>query len=723
VVNHRSYAGLDYFASDKIAASMPSPLVSIITLSYNYGRYVGQAIESVLAQTYPHWELVVVDDASEDDSLDVVRRFDDPRIVVLPLSTHQGAAAAYNAAYARCRGKYLGTVDADDQYLPDKLARQVGLFESRPDLDIAGTWIVQIDAEGLETAGFNEAACNRPRDLNALDSWAGVDLLNHSSALIRKAAHDRVGGLNPQLDLAPDYELWLRFLTHGARFEVIPERLTKYRSHAANVSHTYDRREIWLQLCFLYAVHFAPLAVRRGRQDLLDHAWQRISSLVAEGGPGFRTFAFRRLAAFPLLSADYGTFRRRLLDEIEASQADAWSRVSRQPTPGRSVAASVRTTPAAPRLAIVDDFFPSLMTGFRIAEFNWYLEHLDCVVYSTNPDFTRVWADYAAVYPHLADRVRPFEASEAARSQLLYCVFLNNAFTALPLAEAHGLSLVFTLYPGGRFEFFSRHSDFMLSRLAHSPALRRIIVNQHATRDYLLEGGFLDPDRIQVIWGLPCQTAMAGAPLPKRPHWPAEKDTLDLCFAAYKYMSGGIDKGYDTFITAARRLASLDESFRFHVAGTFGPGDADLGGLGSRITFHGSQPAHQLAQFFAGMDMILSPNVRFRLSPGGFDGFPTGTCTEAALAGVVVLCTDPSGEHSRSPFVPGEDLCIVDANADAFVDTVMALRADPERLYAIGARGQARSREIYRQEGQLAPRMAVLSEYLERPIASAVMAS
>src|SRR5690349_21750474 len=99
-----------------------APLISIISLSYNYARYIGQAIQSVLAQTYPHWELVVVDDASEDESLEVVRRFDDPRIVVLPLASHQGASAAYNAAYARCRGQYLGTLDADDQYLPDKLA-------------------------------------------------------------------------------------------------------------------------------------------------------------------------------------------------------------------------------------------------------------------------------------------------------------------------------------------------------------------------------------------------------------------------------------------------------------------------------------------------------------------------------------------------------------------------------------------------------------------------
>ena len=702
--------------------SAAAPLISIISLSYNYARYIEQAIQSVLAQTYPHWELVVVDDASDDDSLEVVRRFDDPRIVVLPLAEHQGAAAAYNAAYARCRGKYLGTVDADDQYLPDKLARQVDMFEARPDLDVIGTWIVQIDADGREVDGRNASACNRPRDLNALDSWAGEDLLNHSSALIRKSTHDRVGGLNPQLDLAPDFELWLRFLAHGARFDVIPEPLTRYRSHSANVSHTHDSRELWLQLCFLYAIHFAPLAVRRGRQDLLERAWLRIAGVIAEGGLALRSAVFHHLSTFPLLSSDYQTFRRRLLAEIETTHGESWARVSRRPAAAGASAPVVSAPAAAPRLAIVDDYFPNLFTGFRIAEFNWYLEHMDCVVYSTNPDFARVWSDYAAVFPHLAHRVRPFDPEAVAQSELIYCVFLGNAFGVLRLAEERRIPLVFTLYPGAGFQFFHRPSDFMLSRLARSEAVRRIIVTQRATRDYLLESGFVRPEQLELIWGGPCQAAMAGKPLqlPRR-QWPDEKATLDVCFAAFKYMNGGVDKGYDTFIATARRLASLDDSFRFHVAGTFGPGDADLGTLGSRITFHGSQPAHRLPHFFAGMDMILSPNVRFRLRPGAFDGFPTGTCTEAALAGVAMLCSDPTGEHVGSPLVPGEDLCIVDANADAFVETVMSLRADPARLYRIGARGQARSREIYGVEGQLTPRVAVLTEVLSGP--GAVMAS
>lgn len=706
-----------------MTAPVSPPLVSIIILSYNYGRYIEQAIRSVLAQSYPHWQLVIVDDGSQDNSLEVIRRFDDPRLVVVPLETNHGACAAYNIAYGHCRGKYVGTLDADDLYAPDKLSRQVALLEAHPDLDVVGTWIVQIDADGRAVAGFNAAAANRPTDLNALDSWAHGDLLTHSSALIRKATHDRVGGLNTLLDLAPDFELWLRFLAHGARFALIHEQLTMYRNHPANVSHNHDRRELWLQLWFLFAAHFAPLLVRRGRQDLLAPAWSTLAMQMHWARAPLRLFLFQRLMQFALLPRGYEAFRTRMLSEIDAEHGDDWARLGAHTAsvaPGPS-AASTHPSPARPAgLSIVDDYFPNLVTGFRVAEFNWYLEHLDCVVYSTNPDFERLWAEYAAVYPHLANRVRPYDANRAADCALLYCVFLSNAYALLPLAEARGVPMIFTLYPGGGFELFQRPSDLMLSRLTHSPQVRRIILNQHVTRDYLLDGGFARPEQLALIWGVPTQTA-ATSDVPRR-RWPDEKATLDVCFAAMKYMPGGIDKGYDTFVSVARRLAALAPAFRFHVAGSCGPEDADLGDLGARVTFHGVQPAHRLSQFFSGMDLMISPNVRFQLRSGAFDGFPTGTCTEAALSGVAVVCTDPFDENGHGLFVPGEDICIVDADADAIVERVMALYAEPERLHRLAQRGQRRSREIYGINGQLAPRLALLNQHLSAAGAGGIVA-
>jgi glycosyltransferase involved in cell wall biosynthesis len=114
-------------------------------------------------------------------------------------------------------------------------------------------------------------------------------------------------------------------------------------------------------------------------------------------------------------------------------------------------------------------------------------------------------------------------------------------------------------------------------------------------------------------------------------------------------MQGGADKGYDTFVASARRLAELDPCFRFHVAGSFGPDDADLGALSQRITFHGTQPAHRLSEFFAGMDLIISPNVRFRLTPGGFDGFPRQSSDQESQGGDGVPASAAEVEAQSRP--------------------------------------------------------------------------
>ena len=422
---------------------------------------------------------------------------------------------------------------------------------------------------------------------------------------------------------------------------------------------------------------------------------------------------FRRLAQFPLLPRDYETFRARWLSEIESQYAGEWARLA---SPAAAPSGEFGPSPARParpasaRLSIVDDFFPNLVTGFRVAEFNWYLEHLDCAVYFDESGFR---PGVARLRGRLSAPGRPGATPRSgARRRLLvlYCVFLNNAYAMLPLAERRRLPLVFTLYPAGGFELFHRASDLMLSRLARSECLRRD--HRDAARHARLRAGRrLRPARSARadLGTADSRSRGSGAPPVARRQWPAEKTTLDVCFAALKYMRGGVDKGYDTFIASARRLAELDPCFRFHVAGSFGPDDVDLGALSQRITFHGIQPAHRLSAVLRRHGPHISPNVRFRLTPGGFDGFPTGTCTEAALNGVAVLCTDPFSENADRRFVPDEDLCIVDADPGAIVSRVMALRADPDRLHRLARRGQARCREIYGVEGQLAPRLSVLT--------------
>ena len=109
-----------------------APLISILLPSYNYGRYIGATIESVLAQTCGDFELIISDDASTDDSRDVIRRFQDPRIRYFEQPKNLGNIAHFARMYALCRGEFLAYIDSDDLWAPEKLARQLARRDGQP---------------------------------------------------------------------------------------------------------------------------------------------------------------------------------------------------------------------------------------------------------------------------------------------------------------------------------------------------------------------------------------------------------------------------------------------------------------------------------------------------------------------------------------------------------------------------------------------------------------
>lgn len=111
---------------------MDMEFISIVTPMYNGGRFVAQTIESVLAQTYPHWEMLIVDDGSKDDSPEIVGAYSarDPRIKLIR-QPNSGSAAARNNALRRARGRYICFLDADDLWDPEFLARQIAFIQEK----------------------------------------------------------------------------------------------------------------------------------------------------------------------------------------------------------------------------------------------------------------------------------------------------------------------------------------------------------------------------------------------------------------------------------------------------------------------------------------------------------------------------------------------------------------------------------------------------------------
>jgi glycosyltransferase involved in cell wall biosynthesis len=218
------------------------PLVSILMANYNYGRFLGEAIESVLAQTYPHFELIVCDDGSTDHSADVVERYRrrDPRIH-LTRQANGGTAAAHNAAYRRSRGRILCLLDADDRYLPEKLEKVVEGFRFRADCGFLGHPVFRTD-EAWNRLGVSPWLIPPP------DGWYAPYLLSHgdlylpglafgSAISLRREIAERIFPMPERFTRCSDGVIMVLapLLTKLAG---IPLPLNEYRCHGSNDMNT-----------------------------------------------------------------------------------------------------------------------------------------------------------------------------------------------------------------------------------------------------------------------------------------------------------------------------------------------------------------------------------------------------------------------------------------------------------------------------------------------------
>lgn len=371
-------------------------------------------------------------------------------------------------------------------------------------------------------------------------------------------------------------------------------------------------------------------------------------------------------------------------------------------------------------LVVLDDMFPHLLSAFRITEYNALLQHFSkAAVYSNAVtfgalgefrNFEEVFSEYAELYPKESGKVHLFEKNIKISARLCYLMFLNNANMFFEYLSKNNLPFVLELYPGGGFHLNDEESDKKLRKIVTSSLLQKIIVTQKISYDYLVNN-FCNPNQVKLIYGGVFSHDRLGLSTIPRKLFPADKDTLDICFVAHKYMPNGRDKGYDIFIETASILAPLHPEITFHVVGPYCPEDIPVVHLGNRIRFYGSQTTEFFQEFYDRMDLILSPNTPFVLRPGAFDGFPTGACIEAAMCGVAVLCCD---ELKMNPFVDGEELVIIPRDPLQISAVISSFFKHPEQLYRIAKNGKQRFRNVFSLKEQIEPRIKVLEECMSK---------
>lgn len=194
------------------------PLVTVVTPVYNIEKYVGEAVDSVLRQTFTNFEYLVIDDGSEDDSIEVVKAHagDDSRFRLV-VGGHRGLSAARNTGIRESRGKYIAYLDGDDRWHPRFLERQVALIESLPENVGAVFCLSRVVLENGTPAFFQWSRPGR-YDFDGL-LVDGNPPRSGSSLLIKKSCFDDVGGFDEDLRFVEDFECWLR-IARGSKAPV-----------------------------------------------------------------------------------------------------------------------------------------------------------------------------------------------------------------------------------------------------------------------------------------------------------------------------------------------------------------------------------------------------------------------------------------------------------------------------------------------------------------------
>ena len=243
---------------------MTSPRITVALSVYNNARYLAQALDSILAQTFADFELVIVDDGSTDGSAAIIDRYaaTDPRIRVIR-QANQGLVASLNHIIAVARGPYIARMDGDDVALPERFARQVGFLDANPDHGVIGTQIWTID-----TRGHHRSAQPVDHPLSADVIAAALTTaspLCHPSVMMRRDVLEAAGGYRPAYRHCEDYDLWLR-LAERTRIANLPDRLHLYRYSPSQVSH----RHVLAQRYGVAVARLARAARAEGRRDPSD---------------------------------------------------------------------------------------------------------------------------------------------------------------------------------------------------------------------------------------------------------------------------------------------------------------------------------------------------------------------------------------------------------------------------------------------------------------------
>ncbi len=227
------------------------PKISVILPVYNGEKYLKEAIESVLVQTFTDFELIVIDDGSIDGSAEIVKGYADPRIIYIQ-KEHSGIIATLNRGLKESKGELIARFDCDDLCEPDRLEEQNRFFEEHSECMVAGSYAIEIDENGQVTGMLDYV----PTDTESIRKYAILhNPFIHPSVMMRKSLFETTEGYRDRYLHAEDYELWTRVIYRNECAN-IPKRLIRYRMHGSQITKnnnlTMRMSGAWVRILALF---------------------------------------------------------------------------------------------------------------------------------------------------------------------------------------------------------------------------------------------------------------------------------------------------------------------------------------------------------------------------------------------------------------------------------------------------------------------------------------
>lgn len=207
------------------------PKISVLMPAYNVEKYIAEAIESILCQTFTDFEFIIINDGSTDNTADIVRKYDDPRIRFIDNKQNQGLISVLNQGLDLCQGEYIARMDSDDIALPERFAKQVKYLDEHPDVVVVGAW--------TQLFGKLHDVCKYLPNIKLMDLVIHGNQVAHPAAMLRTSVL-RTNNIyyNSAYTHVEDYDLWTILLGYG-EIHNIQEILLNYRWHDANISSVY----------------------------------------------------------------------------------------------------------------------------------------------------------------------------------------------------------------------------------------------------------------------------------------------------------------------------------------------------------------------------------------------------------------------------------------------------------------------------------------------------